>query len=89
MEHYKSFMRCGQFGISYAEWEDLPDFAKAAAEKAARELEAEHAMMVAAALQSPEGALRVGSEIDQGAGLVRHSLRKAVGDVVARMGGRR
>lgn len=89
LEHYKSFMRCGQFGLSYEEWKALPPTAKAVAEKAARELEAEHAMNLAAALQSPEGALRVASEVDRGDGLVRFSLRQAVWSVVSRMNGSR
>lgn len=85
---FRSYMLCGQFGVRFEEWDAMPPEARGAMEKAARELRVEFVVMLATALRSNAGLLKVASEIDGGESLVEFTLSEAVASYMARRGTR-
>lgn len=89
MEVYKlvrDYMLVNQFGgnVTLALWMRMPDYQKGAMIKSAQELRAELALQISMAIRSELGMLSVASEIDGGDRLVKHTLRTAVADYIAR-----
>lgn len=83
-DYFKGVLKC--CALTYKEYAALPDYAQAAMQKAADELEAESIILLASALQSERGTLAVGAELDGGDALVRHTLRGAVASVLSKRG---
>lgn len=73
VDHLKVFLRCGGI-FDYADFEEFSPEIIAALARASKEIDVEHALILAEAIRSADGALRVAAALDGGDGVVRSWL---------------